>query len=116
MIVGVNKYVVQSKESQIDVLSIDNTNVRNSQIEKLNHLRTNRDETKSQACMDALTDAAETGKGNLLALAIDAARARCSVGEISYALEKVLIPNMPTLLGLGASQSNRARCQWRLHF
>eukprot|EP01135_Chromosphaera_perkinsii_P002514 Nk52_evm30s224 gene=Nk52_evmTU30s224 len=87
VIVGVNKYRLQ-KEDSVDVLSIDNTAVRESQCEKIRVLKNTRDNAQAQKCLDALTECARTKKGNLLALSIDAARARCTVGEISDALEK----------------------------
>ncbi|KAJ3408492.1 hypothetical protein HDV05_004969 [Chytridiales sp. JEL 0842] len=96
VIVGVNKYQVKD-DGNVDVLAIDNTAVRNQQIEKLQKLKANRDEKKAKAALEALTDSAESGKGNLLALSIDAARARCSVGEISDALEKVWGRHNPTV-------------------
>ncbi len=88
VIVGVNKYQ-QENESEIDVLDIDNTSVREAQVARLQQVRANRDADACNAALDALTAAAEAGTGNLLALAVDAARARASVGEISDALEKV---------------------------
>jgi methylmalonyl-CoA mutase len=87
-IVGVNKYRLE-KEDPIDILEIDNTAVRLSQIERLKTLRANRNEAEVQAALAAITKAAETGKGNLLELAIDAAKKRASLGEISDACEKV---------------------------
>ncbi|CAI4230545.1 unnamed protein product [Auanema sp. JU1783] len=87
VIVGVNKYRLD-KETPIDVLQINNKKVRESQIDKLNNLRKNRDEQKAQACLTAITEGCSNG-GNLLALSVDAARARCSLGEISDAMEKV---------------------------
>ncbi|WP_102345664.1 methylmalonyl-CoA mutase [Bacillus sp. Marseille-P3661] len=87
-IIGVNKYRLE-KEEPIDILEVDNTAVRLQQIERLKELRSNRDETKVKATLETLTKAAETGKGNLLALAIEAARARASLGEISDAVEKI---------------------------
>ena len=86
-VIGVNKYQ-PTDEAPIDVLKVDNTAVRNMQLEKLKRLRAERDPTKLQEALDALTRAA-TGNGNLLELAIDAARAKATVGEISMALEKV---------------------------
>eukprot|EP00002_Diphylleia_rotans_P029035 TRINITY_DN587_c0_g1_i3.p1 TRINITY_DN587_c0_g1~~TRINITY_DN587_c0_g1_i3.p1 ORF type:complete len:750 (+),score=213.58 TRINITY_DN587_c0_g1_i3:48-2297(+) len=94
VIVGVNKYRLE-KEDQVPVLVIDNTQVRKQQIDRLEQIRTTRDATKAQAALDALTESAKTGQGNLLELAINAARARCSVGEISYALEKVWGRHVP---------------------
>ncbi len=88
MLVGVNRYRL-AKEAPIDILEVDNSAVRVSQIKRLEQLRAGRDEAKTQATLAAITHAAETGEGNLLALAIDAARARASLGEISDAMEKV---------------------------
>jgi len=88
VIVGVNKYQ-QASESEIDVLNIDNTAVRESQIARLQKIRLERDSSACSAALDALIAAAKDGSGNLLTLAIDAARARASVGEISDALETV---------------------------
>jgi methylmalonyl-CoA mutase len=88
VIVGVNKYQL-AKEPDVDVLDIDNTLVRESQIERLNEIRTSRDTALWQASLTALTNSAETGEGNLLELAVSAARARATVGEISDALESV---------------------------
>ncbi|MGO4424102.1 methylmalonyl-CoA mutase family protein, partial [Streptomyces sp. MCAF7] len=92
-VIGVNKYRVDSDE-QIDVLKVDNSAVRAQQIEKLRRLRAERDEAACQDALRALTAAAESGPGagltgNLLALAVNAARAKATVGEISDALEKV---------------------------
>jgi methylmalonyl-CoA mutase len=87
-IVGVNKYRLE-KEDPLEILEVDNTAVRLSQIERLKKLKAERNNDEVQAALDALTKAAETGKGNLLALSVDAARKRASLGEISYALEKV---------------------------
>ncbi|HZH72301.1 MAG TPA: methylmalonyl-CoA mutase [Mariniphaga sp.] len=87
-IVGLNKYRLE-KEDPIDILDIDNTAVRLSQIERLKKLRAERNEEDVKAALAAITKAAESGKGNLLELAIDAARKRASLGEISDACEKV---------------------------
>ena len=87
VIVGVNKYQLK-EEPEIDVLNIDNSAVRESQVARLQRVRASRDEAACQKALDALTDAAEHNTGNLLALAVDAARVRATVGEISYALEK----------------------------
>jgi methylmalonyl-CoA mutase len=87
-IIGVNKYRPE-KEDPIDILEVDNTAVRLRQIEKLKQLRASRDEQKVQEALDAITRATETGEGNLLELAVQAARARATLGEISYAIEKV---------------------------
>ena len=86
-IVGTNKYRLE-KEDPIEILEVDNTSVRISQIERLNKLREERDEEKCQAAIKAIEVAAETGEGNLLELAVAATRARASLGEISDAMEK----------------------------
>jgi len=88
VIVGVNKYQA-SEEIEVDILDIDNTAVRSAQIDRLRRTRDTRDPELCQQTLDALTDAASAGTGNLLELAINAARARASVGEISSALETV---------------------------
>ena len=87
-IVGINKYRLDH-EDPIETLEVDNTAVRKAQIERLAKLRAERDNNAVQAALDALTECAKTGNGNLLELSIDAARKRASLGEISYALEKV---------------------------
>ena len=87
-VVGVNKYKPEN-DPPIDVLKVDNSAVRAAQIEKLQRLRAERDPKAVEAALDGLTKAAAEGNGNLLALAIDAARAKATVGEISFALEKV---------------------------
>ncbi len=87
-IVGINKYRL-AHEDPIETLEVDNTAVRKAQIERLAKLRAERDNDAVNAALDALTRCAETGEGNLLELSIDAARKRASLGEISYALEKV---------------------------
>ena len=88
-IVGVNKYRLE-QEDPIEILNIDNTAVREAQIRRLEQLRSNRDEEAVTKALEAITTAAETGEGNLLELAIEAARARASLGEISDAYEKVV--------------------------
>ncbi|MFB3844205.1 MAG: methylmalonyl-CoA mutase [Candidatus Cloacimonadaceae bacterium] len=87
-IVGVNKYRLP-EEVPIDILEVDNAAVREAQIARLQQLKSQRNEAKVQAALDALTKCAETGEGNLLELSISAARERATLGEISYALEKV---------------------------
>ncbi|KAH1173355.1 methylmalonyl-CoA mutase, mitochondrial [Mauremys mutica] len=88
VIVGVNKYQLE-KEETVEVLAIDNSSVRTKQIEKLEKVKANRNEAAAQQCLTALTECAATGQGNLLALAVEAARARCTVGEITEAMKKV---------------------------
>lgn len=85
-IVGVNKYRLE-KEEALDILEVDNTAVRESQIAKLEHLRAGRNEELVIEKLEAITVAAETGEGNLLALAVEAARERATLGEISMAIE-----------------------------
>lgn len=89
-IVGVNKYRLE-KEERVDVLVVDNTKVRESQIAKLKQVRAERDKSKAEACLKAISDACSSNdrSQNLLALSIEAARARCTVGEISDAMANV---------------------------
>ncbi len=87
-IVGLNKYRLD-KEDPLEILDVDNTKVRESQIARLNELRANRDETKVKAALSAITKAAAEKSGNLLALAIEAAKVRATLGEISDACEAV---------------------------
>src|SRR5262249_13831305 len=87
-VIGVNKYRPATAE-QIDVLKVDNTAVREAQIASLKKLRAERDPARVEATLKALTEAARSGTGNLLELAVEAARARATVGEISRALEEV---------------------------
>ncbi len=88
VIVGVNKYR-PDKEEPLDILEVDNTAVRLSQIERLNKLKAERDNDAVQKSLEAITRSCQTGEGNLLALAVDAAQKRATLGEISYACEKV---------------------------
>ena len=87
-IVGVNKYRL-AEEAPLDILEVDNTAVCEEQVAQLKKLRAERDNTKVESALKALTEAAESGRGNLLALAVDAARVRATLGEISDAMEKV---------------------------
>ena len=86
VVVGVNKYRPEHEEP-VDVLRIDNAEVKAAQIAKLERLKAERDSEKVEKALAALTKSADTGDGNLLALAIDAGRAKATVGEISLALE-----------------------------
>ncbi|MBP7497550.1 MAG: methylmalonyl-CoA mutase [Bacteroidales bacterium] len=88
IIVGVNKYKLD-KEAPLDILEVDNSAVRDSQIARLNKLKTERDNEAVVAALDKITAACESGEGNLLELSIDAARKRATLGEISTACEKV---------------------------
>ena len=87
-VIGVNKYP-PADEAPIEVLKVDNSAVRQKQLEKLARLKAERDPGLLKEALDALTRAADRGNGNLLALAVDAARAKATVGEISSALEKI---------------------------
>jgi len=88
IIVGVNRYQTD-EESELELLEVDNSVVRVQQVERLKHLRANRDQAKVQAALDAIAKAAVDQSGNLLELAIVAARERASLGEISDAMESV---------------------------
>ena len=88
VIVGVNKYV-GDEEQNVEVRDVDNLKVRFEQIERLKKIKNSRDEEKCKAALDKMKEAARDGNGNILALAIDAARERATVGEMSYALEEV---------------------------
>ena len=88
-IVGLNKYVLEH-EDPIDILEIDNAEVRKEQEESLAKLRANRDEKACRAALDALTEVVRSGKGNLLEAAVECAKLRCTLGEISDACEKVV--------------------------
>jgi methylmalonyl-CoA mutase len=87
-IVGVNKYRL-AKEDPIEVLEVDNTAVREAQIRRLKKLKAERNDDKVQQVLERITKACETGKGNLLELAVEAAKNRATLGEISFACEKV---------------------------
>ncbi|MGD9743660.1 MAG: methylmalonyl-CoA mutase, partial [Dongiaceae bacterium] len=96
VIVGVNKY--RSAESAaVELLDIDNSKVREQQIERLKRVRAARDEARCRAALAALSEAAKGGDGNLLALAVEASRARATVGEISDALERVFTRHRATI-------------------
>ncbi len=88
VIVGVNAFRLEH-EPPIDVLVVDNTAVRDAQLRRLAELKANRNCVEVDAALEALTESARTGQGNLLELAVDAARKRATLGEISLALEKV---------------------------
>ncbi len=89
VIVGVNKYVLEQDDTEVDVLEVDNTRVRESQIRLLREIREKRDESSVQLALDKLTEAARTGEDNLLRLSVEASRHRATVGEMSGALERV---------------------------
>jgi methylmalonyl-CoA mutase len=88
VIVGVNKYRLE-QEPTVDIRDVDNVKVRQQQIARLQQVRAHRDAARVQSALDALTQAAESGEGNLLALSIEAMRLRATVGEVSDALEKI---------------------------
>ena len=88
VIVGVNKYPLET-EAAMDILEVDNSAVREAQLNRLRKLKAERDNSKVQACLAAITKCAETKQGNLLELAVEAARQRASLGEISSAMESV---------------------------
>ncbi len=87
-IVGVNKYKLE-KEDPMDLLEVDNTAVRETQIKRIKRLKKNRNEQDVQQALDAITKACESGSGNLLERSVEAAKKRATLGEISYAMEKV---------------------------
>jgi methylmalonyl-CoA mutase len=88
VIIGVNQYRLE-QEDALEILEVDNTAVRLKQIEKLNNLKADRVESEVKEALQAITQSAESGEGNLLELAVQAARVRATLGEISYAIEKV---------------------------
>lgn len=88
IIVGVNKYRLE-KEDPLHILEVDNQTVRKQQIERLNQIKTTRDTAKVKECLEKITETAKTSNGNLLELAVEAARHRATLGEISDALESV---------------------------
>jgi methylmalonyl-CoA mutase len=95
-VVGVNKYKVDD-DARIDILKVDNSAVRAAQIGKLQRLRAERNEVETLAMLARLSDVARSGRGNLLAAAVDAARAKATVGEISLALERVWNRHTPSI-------------------
>ena len=104
-IVGVNKYKLD-KEDPLDILEVDNTAVRESQIRRINELKASRNEPEVQAALEAITKSCETGEGNLLALAVDAARKKATLGEISYACEKVFSRYSPPIKSISGVYSS----------
>ncbi len=107
VVIGVNRYQLDSEE-EIDVLRVDNAQVRADQIRRLKRLKTERDTEKCEQELAALTHCAETDQGNLLALAVNAARAHATVGEISEAIEKVYgrhIAEVRTISGVFSSEA-----------
>ena len=111
MIVGVNKFQIDEQDA-VDILEIDNEQVRDSQLARLASIRETRDDAAVEAALNALTQAAEAGEGNLLGLAVEATRCRATVGEISDALETVygrFVANAQTVSGVyGAAYAEDA--------
>ena len=108
IIVGVNQYQVD-EALDFDLLEVDNASVRKSQLERLAVLKANRDTAKVEASLKALEDAARSGKGNLLELAVDAARLRASLGEISTALENVFGRHKAVIRSISGVYSNEVK-------
>ncbi|MGG0412886.1 methylmalonyl-CoA mutase [Peribacillus simplex] len=104
-IVGVNKYRLK-KEDPIEILEIDNTAVRESQLKRLSELKAKRDQAKVDEALQALSMAAKTGEGNLLELAVQAARVRASLGEISDAIEEVAGRHKATIRSISGVYSS----------
>ncbi|GAB3235581.1 methylmalonyl-CoA mutase [Hymenobacter seoulensis] len=104
IVVGVNKYRID-EATEIEVLDIDNAAVRESQIARLNQIKATRDNAAVQQALEALTEAARTGNDNLLALAVQAARLRATLGEISDALEKVYGRHQATIRAISGVYS-----------
>ena len=111
VIVGVNKFQIDQQD-EVDILEIDNEQVRDAQLARLATIRESRDDLRVSEALSALTAAAESGQGNLLSLAIEATRARATVGEISDALEQVygrFVANAQTVSGVyGAAYADDA--------
>ncbi len=111
VIVGVNKYRL-AEEAHLDILSIDNAKVRAGQIARLETMRASRDEARARAALDALEAGARGGE-NLLALSVEAARARCSLGEISDALERVFGRYATSPIPVSGIYGQREDERWR---
>ncbi len=107
-IVGVNIFQTEDDE-EIDVLEVDNTAVRDAQLQRLGEVRAKRDETAVQTALKALSECAKTGKGNLLAHAVDAARLRATLGEISDAMETSFGRFTPTTRTISGVYSNELK-------
>ncbi|MCF0207665.1 MAG: methylmalonyl-CoA mutase [Bacteroidales bacterium] len=107
-IVGINKYRLE-KEDPIDILDVDNTAVRESQIKRLQKLRAERNEGDVQRALAAITRCVETGEGNLLELAVEAAKVRASLGEISNACEKIVGRHTAVIKTISGVYSSEAK-------
>jgi methylmalonyl-CoA mutase len=106
VIVGVNKYTLNEEEENLDILEIDNDVVRDSQLNRLSEIRKNRDVKAVEDILETIYQCAKTGDGNLLQLAIEATRLRATVGEISFAMERVFdrfTPQTKTVSGVYGS-------------
>jgi methylmalonyl-CoA mutase len=104
IIVGVNRYQLE-KEDAMDILEVDNTKVRESQLERLKVLRENRNPERVKAALDKLAEAARTGNGNLLEIAVECARERASLGEISQAMETTFGRHQATIRSISGVYS-----------
>ena len=110
---GVNKFLLDEEE-EVPVLKVDNATVRRMQLDKLARLKSDRDQAEVDAKLDAIANAAAGTDGNLLALAVDAARAKATVGEISEAVErsqgrhKAVIRSIKGVYGAGVKTTERA--------
>ncbi|MGV3612704.1 MAG: methylmalonyl-CoA mutase [Fluviicola sp.] len=107
IIVGVNRYQLE-KEDKIDILEVDNTKVRESQLERLKVLRETRNPERVKAALEKLAEAARTGKGNLLELAVECARERASLGEISQAMEDTFGRHQATIRSISGVYSSES--------
>jgi methylmalonyl-CoA mutase len=110
VIVGVNKYQVKEK-TELDILEVDNAAVRLEQIERLTKLKAERNSAEVEAALNALTECAKSGSGNLLELAIDAARKRATLGEISLAMEKAFGRYTATIKSISGVYSSAMKNQ-----
>lgn len=104
IIVGVNRYQLE-KEDAMDILEVDNTKVRESQLERLRVLRENRNPERVKAALEKLEEAARTGNGNLLEIAVECARERASLGEISQAMETTFGRHQATIRSISGVYS-----------
>jgi methylmalonyl-CoA mutase len=108
VIVGVNRYRVEN-DTELQLLEVDNSSVRLSQIERLNSIKASRNSLAVKNALEALTEAAKTGQGNLLELSINAARERATLGEISSALETVFGRYQASIRSISGVYSNEVK-------
>lgn len=108
IIVGVNRFQTQDDEA-FEIREVDNAEVRRSQVERLKKLRANRDTVRAEKALKAIEAAAKSGRGNLLELAVEAARARASLGEISTALENIYGRYQATIKSISGVYSSEAK-------